>query len=112
MQAVSERLMNQAKTKIKFLGWPAAILILALIVATEALPFLAGSGNLYIIMHFMIVPFVCLLHLFWNTFGEITAAKRARRQASGANLSSTLVPALYILLLAFTRQPFLKALLG
>lgn len=104
--------MNQAKPKIKLLGWPAAILILCLIAVTEALPFVPGSGSLYIVLHFMIVPLICLLHLFWNTFGEIAAAKKDQRQPSGSSLLSALVPALYILLLAFTRQPFLKVLLG
>ncbi len=112
--------MKKKSSKRKFLGWPAAIIILLLIIVTEALPFLPGignqgslnSGNLYIILHFTIIPLICLLHLFWNTFGEIASAKKANAQASGASISSTIIPALYILILAFYQQPFLKPLLG
>ena len=112
--------MRQISSPGRFLAWPAAIIILLLILATEALPFLPGvghqagpgAGKIYIGLHFTILPLICLLHLFWNTFGEIAGANKAGRQVSRANLSSAIIPALYILILAFYQKPFLKPLLG
>lgn len=103
------------------LAWPAALVILLLIVITELLPFLAGAGNstgifnlgnIYIGLHFSILPLICLMHLFWNTFGEITTAQKANRPASRSTLASALIPACYILILSVSQQPFFKPLLG
>ncbi len=55
-------------------AWPAALVLLGLIVLTELLPYLGGRGEearfdwsfIYVTLHFVLLPLAAAGHVLWN----------------------------------------------
>jgi len=91
-------------------GWPFALLIVALLAVTEALPFIFGTGYnakwdwsfIYVTMRFVLLPIACLAHLFLNLLRII---KSRKEKLQIAQFSSVVVSVGYLVLLYFHPLP-------
>lgn len=65
------------------IGWPFALLIIALFITVEALPLVYGAGYkakwdwsfIYVTMRFVLLPAVCITHIIMNLFHIIRSEK-------------------------------------
>lgn len=93
------------KTRPRY-GWLAALLILALALATEMLPIVGGTGEdarldwsfIYVTMHFVLLPLACAAHIAWNTGVLAFARARVLRERLKTAVSM-LIPVAYLALL-------------
>jgi hypothetical protein len=100
------------------MGWPAAILILLLVIVTESLPLIFKTGDqatwdygfLYVTLHFVILPVLCFLHVLWNTIGQIVLAQKRGLRVSFSIISSAIVSASYIVTIVVYPYPFFATL--
>ena len=107
---------------IKILGWPAAIAILLAVFVTELLPFAFGTkynlksdllSLIYVVLHFIILPIFCLIHIFWNLLGSLIAIFVLRRpdlKWNTIDILSTGIPIAYMVILLLWPYPFLSLL--
>ena len=80
MMAISDKSQNQNSSKF---SWPFALVILALLVVTEALPPIFGTGYnakwdwgfFYVTMRFVLLPAACFAHVGWNLVRLIKSRK-------------------------------------
>lgn len=55
-------------------AWPAALVLLCVIILTELLPYLGGRGEaarfdwsfIYVTLHFVLLPLAAATHVLWN----------------------------------------------
>lgn len=100
------------------MGWPAAILILLLVIVTESLPYIFKTGDqatwdngfLYVTLHFVVLPVLCFLHFLWNTIGQIVLAQKKGLRVSFSIISSAIVSAPYIVTIIVYPYPFFATL--
>ena len=98
---------------LRWAGWPAALVILAVAIATELLPYIGGTGEdawfdwswLYVTTHFILLPLVCLVHILLNIYRVSSMVRIDRHTAIQAALSMT-IPVGYLLLLYFLPLPW------
>lgn len=87
-------------------SWFAALLILALALATEMLPIIGGTGEnarfdwsfIYVTMHFVLLPLAAALHIAWNAGALVFTRTQALRERL-KHAASMLIPAAYLVLL-------------
>ncbi|HEX9868543.1 MAG TPA: hypothetical protein VGC99_08095, partial [Candidatus Tectomicrobia bacterium] len=76
-------------------GWPAALVIFGVAIALELLPYVAGTGEnawfdwswLYVTLHFILLPLVCLVHIVLNVYRFSVLFHSQRSAALRAALS-------------------------
>jgi len=94
------------------LAWPFAILIVALLVVTEALP-IFGTGPsskwdwsfTYVTMRFVLLPAACIAHAGMNLFRIIQSRKK---KPQIKQFSSIIVSLGYLISLYFYTLPLMK----
>lgn len=104
---------NRDSVSLRWASWPAALVILAVAIALELLPYLGGRGEdalfdwswLYVTLHFILLPLVCLVHVVLNVYRFGVLFHSQRSEALRAALSVT-IPAGYLLLLYFLPLPW------
>lgn len=103
---------------LRWAGWPAALVILAVAIAIELLPYIGGTGEdawfdwswLYVTTHFILLPLVCLVHIVLNVYRFGVLFHSQRPTAIQAALSIT-IPVGYLLLLYFLPLPWASTLI-
>jgi len=98
---------------LRWAGWPAGLVILAVALALELLPYVGGTGEnawfdwawLYVTLHFILLPLVCLVHIVLNVYRFGVLFHSQRSTALWAALSMT-IPVGYLLLLYFLPLPW------
>lgn len=98
---------------LRWAGWPAALVILGVAIALELLPYVGGTGEnawfdwawLYVTLHFILLPLVCLVHIVLNVYRFGVLFHSQRSTALRAALSMT-IPVGYLLLLYFLPLPW------
>lgn len=103
---------------LRWAGWPAALVILAVAVAVELLPYVGGTGEdawfdwswLYVTTHFILLPLVCLVHIVLNVFRFAVLFHSQRSTAIQAVLSMTISVG-YLVLLYFFPLPWASMLI-
>lgn len=103
---------------LRWAGWPAALVILAAAISIEMLPLVGGTGEdawfdwswLYVTIHFILLPLVCLVHIVLNTYRFAALVHSQRSTAMQAALSMT-IPVGYLLLLYFLPLPWATTLI-
>jgi len=91
-------------------SWPFAISIIAVLIVTELLPIIFGTGEnstwdwgfLYVTLRFVLLPFVCVIHIILNLL-RYTKLEKGKRQLT--EISSIIIPLGYLLLLYFYPLP-------
>lgn len=94
---------------LRWAGWPAGLVILAVAIAMELLPYVGGAGEeawfdwswLYVTTHFILLPLACFVHIVLNLYRFRILFHNQRSTAIHAALSLT-IPVGYLLLLYFS----------
>ena len=101
--AISEQ--NNKEISSRF-AWPFALLLVALFMATETLPFIFGTGYdakwdwsfTYVTMHFVFLPTACIAHVGLNIYRVIKLGENAPQLKQ---FSSVIVSVGYLIFLLF-----------
>ena len=102
----------------KKMGWWSALGILVVVLVTEALPVVFGTGYeakwdwgfIYVTIRFVLTPIICVAHLVWITIGTAVNFRRGATQGLWLNASSVLISAGYLIALYLQPLPWLSAL--
>jgi len=89
-------------------AWPFALLLVALFMTTEALPFIFGTGYdvkwdwsfTYVTMHFVLLPTACIAHVGLNLFRIVRFGKN-KLQLKLKQFSSVIVSVGYLIFLLY-----------
>jgi hypothetical protein len=98
---------------LRLAGWPAALVIFGVAIALELLPYVAGTGEnawfdwswLYVTLHFILLPLVCLVHIVLNVY-RFSVLFHSQRSAALRAALSMAIPVGYFLLLYFLPLPW------
>jgi hypothetical protein len=110
MKKLMEILKQSNKENKDKFAWPFALLIVALLVVTEALPYIFGMGDnakwdwsfLYVTIRFVLLPVACIAHVGINFYQII---KSIKEKLQIIQFSSVIVSIGYLISLYFHPLP-------